>query len=61
MSIALAQEIRRVATELAELREIVAYLAAEIQELQTGDPMPSPVGAEPVKRGPGRPRKVAAQ
>ena len=61
MSIALAQEIRRLATEVAELREIVAYMAAELKELQTGEPMPPVVPPEPVKRGPGRPRKVVAQ
>lgn len=60
MSIALAQDIRRLATEVAELREIVAYLAAELKELQTGEPM-APLAPDPVKRGPGRPRKVVAQ
>ena len=68
MSIALAQEVKKLSVELAYLRQIVEKQDEQIEFLrhalaELSIDLDEPVSADPVpvKRGPGRPRKVTQQ
>jgi hypothetical protein len=60
MSIALAYEVKSLREQVATLSAVVFNLQMRIQALEEADQEPL-IGEEPVKRGPGRPRKVVAQ
>jgi hypothetical protein len=57
MSIALFAEVKALREQVAKLAAIIAQLEQRILDMEA----PHPMDAEPPRRGPGRPRKEAAQ
>lgn len=58
MSIALLGELKKLREQVNILTAAVFDLQTRIKELESVEEAPLP-GEEPLKRGPGRPRKVA--